>query len=240
MADLLGRGLNSLIIRSGVNALKIPKTSDSRDASEECRQDEMLEGLSNRQCLEIEKAVYQRAGSCEGIAKCIEITDDGILLALYRRGDLESFIEKEQQVDRVQKLKWICTLIKTLHHLHRRRILVFDLGLRNLMIDDNNDLKMIDFGQASVFPLDSDINQVDDDGMTAQVDIFHLGCLLCSISTWTKYQRDLAWEDFIRPPLDDLPLLDHVLFRDIIRRGWTGGLSGMEQLCQEMDAVQIM
>lgn len=184
------------------------------------------------------KKVYRRADGYTGIAKCIDISDRGILLELYDQGNLEEFIECRPEISAMQKRKWIYSLIQTLHHLHSLKFLVSDLALRNILLDGQTKLKMIDFGEAAVFPIDANLDTVNDDGMTAQVDIFQLGCLLYSIAAWTKFERDLAYEGFSRPSLSDMPPLDDVLFANLIRRCWSGQYVNMHHLYQEIKGIR--
>ena len=156
--------------------------------SEEYIADEEYVNEINREMLESEKAVSTRVGRCDGIAECIDISKDGILLALFERGDLESYVESEVEVDRSRKARWILSIIKTILHFHNAKVLVDDMALRNILIADDLSLKMIDFGQCPLFPMDADINAVSDNGLTAQADIFHLGCVIYSIVTWKRYE----------------------------------------------------
>lgn len=103
MNDVLGTGTFSIVIRHGPHALKSPKLLNTASMSEEYRDDEEYINDANCQMLEIEKAVYQRVGRCNGIAECINISKDGILLALYERGDLEKYVEAEPEVDPSRK-----------------------------------------------------------------------------------------------------------------------------------------
>ena len=180
--------------------------------------------------LESEKAVYLRVGRCDGIAECISISEDGIRLALYQRGDLETYINSEAEVDRSRKAGWILSIIKTILHFHRSKVLVDDLELRNILVADDLSLKMIDFGQCPLLPLDADISEANDNGLTAQADIFHLGCVIYSIVIWERYECNLFMRGWVRPLLCDLPNVDHLFCGDVIRKCWSAEYSSMEQL----------
>lgn len=229
----LGTGTNSIVLRSGPHALKIPKVRDTTTVSEAHREDEEYVNEVNREVLESEKAIYLRVGRCDGIAECINISKDGILLALYERGDLESYIEGEIEVDRFRKAGWILSIIQTILHFHNAKVLVDDMALRNILITDDLSLRMIDFGQCALFPMDVDINAVSDNGLTAQADIFHLGCLIYSIITWKRYECDLFIRGWTRPLLSDLPEVDQLFCGDIIQKCWSAEYTCMEQLYRE-------
>ncbi|KAL9123461.1 MAG: hypothetical protein Q9217_007098 [Psora testacea] len=225
----LGTGTNSIILLYGSRALKIPKIRDITTMPEANRDDQEYINYVNCKMLETEKAVYLRVGRCDGIAECINISEDGILLAFYKRGDLENYIKIEAEVDRSRKARWILILIKTLLHFHKSKVLVDDMALRNLLITNDLALKMIDFGQCNIFPMDTDINAVNENGMTAQADIFHLGCLIYSIVKWKIYEYDLFLHGWTRPLLSDLPQTNQLFCGDIIRKCWSAEYSSMDQ-----------
>ncbi|KAL8671373.1 MAG: hypothetical protein Q9168_004121 [Polycauliona sp. 1 TL-2023] len=229
----LGTGSYSIVLRSGPYALKIPKVRPVAAMSGRDREYLECDNEDSRAMLEAEKAVYLRVGRCDGIAECINISHDGILLALYQHGDLQSYVESKPDVDRSRKAQWMLSIIKTLRHFHDAKVLLDDLALRNILVADDLSFKLIDFGQCALFPLDVDINVVNDHGTTAQADIFHLGCLIYSIASWGRYECDLFRCNWVRPPLSDLPELENLFCADIIRNCWSAGYSSMEQLYQQ-------
>ena len=229
----LGTGTNSIVLRCGPHALKIPKVRDTATMSEEYREDEECINTVNCEILELEKAVYLRVGRCAGVAECIKISKDGILLALYERGDLERYIKDEVEVGRSQKAGWILSIIKTILHFHDAKVLVDDMALRNILIADDLSLKLIDFGHCALFPVDTDINAVSDNGLSAQTNIFHLGCIIYSIVAWKRYECDLFLRGWIRPLLNELPEVKQLFCGDIIQKCWSAEYTSMEQLYRD-------
>lgn len=124
-------------------------------------------------------------------------------------------------------------MIETILHFHKARVLVDDMALRNILIADDLSIRMIDFGQCALSPLDADINVVSDHGLTALADIFHLGCIIYSIFTWRKFGRGLFRHDWTRPSLSDLPDVDKLFCCDIIRKCWSAEYISMEHLHRE-------
>ena len=218
------------MLLDGSHALKIPKVYDLTTLPEEHREDQEYVNDGNCLTVELEKAVYLRVGPCDGVAECINVSADGIRLALYKRGDLEAYIKSEAEVDLARKAGWILTIIKTILHFHRSKVLIDDMALRNILVADDLSLKLIDFGQCGLMPVDTDINTASDDGLTAQADIFHLGCLIYSIVKWERYEYNLFTRGWVRPLLLDLPNVDHLFCGDTIRKCWSGEYSSMEQL----------
>lgn len=167
------------------------------------------------------------------------ISLEGILLVCYKKGDLERYITEEKEVDNSVKTTWILSAISTVYHLHHvSRVLVYGIALRNfLLTDDLSTLKMIDFGQASIFPPNTDITTASNDGTTTQVDIFHLGCVIYSIS-WQSYHNDLAHHDWVPPPVEDLPKLDGLgPWGEIIKKCWCCQYRSSKELHDETLAL---
>ena len=156
-----------------------------------------------------------------------------LLLALYERGDLERYVERELEVDRSRKAEWILSMIRTILHFHNAKVLVDDMALRNILVADDLSLKMIDFGQCALFLIDADISAVSDHGLTAQADIFHLGCLIYSIVTWKRYECDLATRGWTPPSLSDLPDIEQLFCGDIIQKCWSAKYTSMKQLYRD-------
>lgn len=239
----LGNGTTGIVLQHGAYALKVPKIRDTSKLSADERASQDYVNNVNRDILEREKVVYQRLGSCDGIVKVIRMSEEGILLECHKR-DLETHIKNEAEPGLACKATWILSIIRTICHIHSSNVLVDDIALRNFLIADDMSLKMIDFGQCSLFPQDIDITTASDNGMTVQADLFHLGCLVYSIMAWRKYECNLFERHFQRPALDDLPVLDHLLFRQAIKKCWTAqyrttnelytGVRGILNACHEL------
>ena len=180
--------------------------------SEEHREDVEYVNEVNREMLESEKIVYLRVGRCDGTAECINISKDGILFALYERGRTRSRLIGLRKRD-----VYSLYLLNTSLYFHNAKVLVDDMALRNTLIADDLSLKMIDFGQYLLFPMDTDINTVSDNGLTAQADIFYLSCVIYSIVTWKRYECDLFMRGWTRPLLSDLPEVGQLFCGNIIK-----------------------
>ena len=53
--------------------------------------------------LKSKKIVYLRIKRCDEIVECINILEDDIRFALYKRGDLKAYIKSEIAVNRSRK-----------------------------------------------------------------------------------------------------------------------------------------
>ncbi|KAL9027443.1 MAG: hypothetical protein Q9196_004028, partial [Gyalolechia fulgens] len=237
MRDMLGMGTFGLVIRHGDHVLKIAKVNQTEGLSEKEAAYEAFDNDGNRESLEREKAVYRRVGTHTGIVQPISLSNEGILMPLYPQGDLEKYMAKHENPDASTRTEWIMSVIQTMCHLHQCKILVDDLALRNLLLTDDRSLKMIDFGNCSILPMDTDLSLANEDGLTVQVDIFYLGCLIYSIAVWEKFEFCLIDTQWQLPPLSDLPQLAHVLLGDVVRNCWTGAYNSMHKLQQDAIAL---
>ena len=229
--DLIGLGQSGIVLRRGEHALKIPKARDpSHLVQEEQREHEYCLNEIACDILQNEIEVYKRVGRHRGIAECVEITQDGILLVYYRRGDAHQYISRNVELNWWKKRDWILSIIETVTHLHKSRVLTSDLALRNLLIADDLSLKMIDFGQCEVLPIESDPATANVDGLTAKVDMFHIGCLIYSVAAWCDFEKESVTTESEFPPLEALPEIDHLPCADIIRKCWTGQYENIEAL----------
>ncbi|KAI9670724.1 MAG: hypothetical protein M1817_003834 [Caeruleum heppii] len=234
----IGTGTNGLVLQEGPYARKIPKIRNTSKFSGEDREDQEYANDINRKILEHEIAVYRRVGQCCGIAQCVDLSNEGILLEYLSRGDLDTYLGEEPEPEHSLKVRWILSVIETVSHFHRSRVLIDDIALRNLLIADDMSIKMIDFGQCSIFPADADISTVDEDGMTAQADIFHLGCVIYSIAAWRKFECNLFDRGYIRPNLQEMPELDDLLCGEMIRKCWTGQYQITEDFIPEVNDLR--
>lgn len=214
----------------GNYALKIPKVVDTSRLPAEQAEDQDYVNDCNRQTLELEKAIYQRLGPCDGIAKVVNISADGILLEYYPDGDLEGYMKKHAEPATQRKASWILSMTRTICHIHRRRVLIDDIALRNFLVAPDQSLKLVDFGESSLLSEDTDMATANDHGITVSADIFHMGCAIYSIAAWTKFEYNLFDHDFHVPTNEDLPYLDNLLCHQAIHKCWTGQYCTSDEL----------
>ncbi|KAH0150153.1 hypothetical protein KCU67_g10780, partial [Aureobasidium melanogenum] len=132
--------------------------------------------------LSSEKEAYRRLQGVSGIANCLDICANGLILEFYTNGDLEDYIRHNSPPPWRQRVNWILQILDALIACHNKRILVFDIALRNFMLDGDLNLKLIDFANSSLLQPDEDTELVDEDGNTAEIGILHVTNVIHSIS----------------------------------------------------------
>jgi len=230
----LGSGTNGLVLQRGEHALKIPKIIDTSQFSDADRASSDYVNQVNREILETEKSVYRRIGHFEGIVRIVSISEHGILFERHKNGDIAAYIKDHTELSIRDKSGWIISIVQAVCHIHRSKVLIDDIALRNFLITDDLLVKMIDFGQSTVFPECTDITMANDNGLTALVDLFHVGCIIYSIAAWKEYKYDLFQHQLQWPGLKDLPDTDQLLYRQVIKKCRTAGYCSADDLCTEV------
>jgi serine/threonine protein kinase len=232
--DLIGSGSDGFVIMHGDNqVLKIPRLFDhsNSNGSIEAHPDNDL----HLEHLEAEKEIYERLRNVPGIAHCIEINSNEILLEYYPQGSLGDYITSHHTSppSMVQRWKWALQATECVARCHERRVLVFDIALRNFLLMEDFDLRMIDFANSALLELEADVSKADVDGGTAKVDIFHLSNVIYSILTWRVFscrcEEESEW-----PSLDQMPDLSGVDCGQVIRDCWLMRYGSVQELALEL------
>ncbi|RDW83613.1 uncharacterized protein DSM5745_03939 [Aspergillus mulundensis] len=219
--------------------------------------DKQLEYMNkeHQMMLAEEIKVFERLGRHEGIIECLKTSQHGIEMPLAEHGDLKSYMEahptQPAAITHAVKMNWTQSLLEACTYIHSRMVLVGDIALRNVLVMGDLRLQLTDFGNALMFPLDEglDINTINDHGLTAQVEIFHVGWIIYSIATWHAHEYDDLdpekpenrtndeqygpwWPDASR-----FPPLDGVFCGEIIAKCWAAGYKSMEEVKGEVDRL---
>jgi serine/threonine protein kinase len=124
---------------------------------------------------------------------------------------------------------WILQATNIIARCHQKRILVFDIALRNFLLADDLSLRLIDFANSAPLPESMGITLADDDGCTARLDLLHLSSIIYSIMTWQKFSvrcdSETEW-----PKLDQMPDLEGLQCGQVIRNCWTRTYSTIQEL----------
>ncbi|KAG9840242.1 hypothetical protein KCU98_g9383, partial [Aureobasidium melanogenum] len=227
---IIAAGIDGYIIRDTASAtvMKVPKLSGTYNLADgSVKPDDDKNMYTND--LSSEKEAYRRLQGVSGIANCLDICANGLVLEFYTHGDLEDYIQHNSPPPWRQRVNWILQILDALIACHNKRILVFDIALRNFMLDSDLNLKLIDFANSSLLQLDEDTALVDEDGYTAEIDILHATNVIYSISRWEKFQTDcMSMDEW--PVADSLPSTSDLPLGDIITKAWSHQFSTLDEL----------
>jgi serine/threonine protein kinase len=252
---VVGRGGTGLIIQRGEFAFKIPllrrevRTVDGKrtigrltpnPGDYDVRQ-MMIKYIKE------EKAIYRRLGECPGILQCYDLDspDHSIQMKLMKNGDLRHYLVKTRP-DQQTQLSWLMDLARTLVHVHHRRVIVCDIRTDNILLDEDFSVKMSDFGESVMMPLDWNLGGVIDLGYSVQIDIGAFGAVMFEIVTGVHCSFDHlqdwkeAGDPYKWPSRDGLPATNHVWLGHIIDRCWTeGSFTSAAELLSLLEQEQV-
>lgn len=236
------------MLRYGEHALKIARVEDVTDLPDDERY--MREHLNeiNAEALHNEIEIYKRLGSHQGILQVFQLSEESIEMAYAKEGSLPEYIKIHNEPTDALKARWVESVVLTVSHVHRCRVTVDDIALRNFLIDDQLNIKLIDFGLSTLQPLDDCVMDI----LASKTDILRVGFIIYSIAAWKIYDYD-DFEDeregrsqvdgpvqgcveyvFQWPQAESLPSVDHCIFGNIINKCWTGEYNDIDQLCDDV------
>lgn len=214
---VIAMGIDGYIIRTGpTTVMKIPKLTETLHPDDSVEADEDNDWTVQKTA--IEEKFYQRLEGIPGIARCLGVSVNGIALEYYGNGDLEDYIRNHPPAPWSRRLDWITQIIETLSQIHARKVLVFDIALRNLLLADDMSVRLIDFANGSLLPEDQEY-LVDELETTDKVDMLHAANVIYSIVQWEKFQLDCVTEAEW-PSLQSLPPVHAIQLGDVISKMW--------------------
>ena len=97
--------------------------------------------------------------SHKNVVKFVEILyspERMIVLELCTKGDLFNFVLKRTIIDETETKKYVYQLLDGVDALHKAGVCHRDIKLENILLDDNDNLKIADFGFSKTFNRDND------------------------------------------------------------------------------------
>lgn len=132
-------------------------------------------------------------------------------------------------------------MARTLAYIHDKRVLIADIASRNFLVDSDLSLKICDFSEASLLPLDTDMETADDNGFTTRIDIGLLGAVIYEVVTGNKCDVDLFKENAPSdgraywPKREFLPCTRDIWLGWIVEGCWNGEFCDARSLLRELD-----
>lgn len=236
--QVLGCGSSAVVLLQGGIAVKTPLrylwSSDSDVAV-------------NLHCVRREQDIYRRLQSdkddrSKGIVSCIEFSAESTQLAYMANGDLRAYLQKHRPPPELQ-LAWFREMARTLCYIHDKRVLVADIATRNFLLDTDLSTKICDFSEASLLPLESNMETVDDNGYTTQIDVGLLGTVMYEVMTGTKCEVDLFEHNSPTdgrahwPERKSLPSTEGLWLDRIVEACWNGEFRSAHSLLRALDSI---
>ncbi len=190
-----------------------------------------------RHIITIERNVYERLGGHKGIIQYLGVADmetGAIKLAYAKQGDLSTYIQCHDMPSQSFRIGWIQLLMETFYHIYCCKVLHQDVKPNNIVVD-NECLKVIDFGNSELLPVDADMEATYADDPLSRVDLLGLGCVMYSIAAWQGFMYDY-FEENRWPVPEELPPTNDILCGDIIKNCWEDKYSTIASLYQDVTA----
>jgi serine/threonine protein kinase len=190
-----------------------------------------------RDLITLERIIYERLGDHKGIIEYLGIADmktGAVRLAYAKQGDLSTYIQSHDMPSQSFRDRWIQLLMETFYHIYCCKVLHQDIKLNNILVD-NDCLKVIDFANGALLPLDADMEATCADDPLSRVDLLCLGCVIYSIATWQAFIYDYFEKDRWPMP-EELPPTSDIPCGDIIKKCWEDKYSTIASLYEDIIA----
>ncbi|CRG92844.1 hypothetical protein PISL3812_09915 [Talaromyces islandicus] len=239
--EVIGYGGSGVVVRRDNLAIKTPLRHPWS-----CEEDVQ----ENTKVLQHEQRVYRRfnlysSDLVDCIVPCSGLCTNAIQLVFMENGDLRAYLEKHKPSRTVQ-LSWFRQMARALEQTHDKYVLVGDLATRNFLLDSELSIKISDFSEASILPLGTSMEEVDDNGFSIQTDIGLLGAVMYEVITGKKCKFDLFPDDLADssratfPQRSSLPSTETLWLGSIIDKCWTpGGFRNAHALSQALKYFDV-
>ncbi|OAL29778.1 hypothetical protein AYO20_09070 [Fonsecaea nubica] len=125
-------------------------------------------------------------------------------------------------------------------YIHSCRVIIGDFRLDNVVYDDQMRIKLLDFSECTLMPLEWDFVGSDDAGFSILTDIAHFGAVMFQIISgkdcafdiyqeWTQVGDPTVW-----PSRETLPRTGGIWLGDIIDKCWSKGFMSASELAQAL------
>ena len=237
-------GRSGFILRiDDLTVIKVPRVWRDPHASVEKAEEYEIVAEDNRDMLENEKRALQRLGHHSGLVTWLNLSEAGIEMSYLSRASLECHLKTSAPHPDIVTL-WILDIADTICYIHLRKVIIGDIALRNILLDHDFCVKLCDFADSTVLPLDADMESAEDNGLSVKTDIFQFGSLVYELRTGRAYEHGLFGRsneanaccdpkpEWPRP--EDLPSVEGITFGNVVRGCWTRTYSSMIDVYQAL------
>ncbi|ETN40082.1 uncharacterized protein HMPREF1541_04357 [Cyphellophora europaea CBS 101466] len=251
---IIGIGGTNIVIEDGIYAIKLPRLSrffdpdgvsvliDQSRAPGEGDHDyhsDLINALDN------EKAIYRRIGPHIGVTPCYNLSSTEPSVQMLRMGQNLQQHLKDNRPDRKKQLAWSTQLAEALAHIHSRGVIVADVNPSNIVLDDDSNVRFIDFSESTLMALDWDLKSPDEHGYSILSDIGQLGAVIFLIVTgrpckFTLEDAQDSCEPVTWPQRNSLPETANVWLGALIEKCWTKGFRTTGALAAALRHVEVV
>ncbi|KAM5476276.1 hypothetical protein MauCBS54593_000961 [Microsporum audouinii] len=207
-------------------------------------------GEENAEELRVERKILERLGDHPRIVKLLYTYKDLIVLERLRyplRFRIWELREDGRTASQEDVLKWSAQAAEGMQYLHENGIFQVDVGLHNLLVDWDDNVKYCDFSGSSiggsrptvvVSPTAQHPKAIIG-SPTTQTELFALGSAIFEISTTFKaYEGVMEDELQARYARNEYPDTSQLLLGSVIQKCWRGSYSNAGEAAAEIRGIQ--
>jgi serine/threonine protein kinase len=203
--------------------------------------------------LERELSIYlkiERDGGSDYIVRFYKVWESGLVLERHARTLRQILVTLEEGARSLFALQWVQESCRAVNYLHQKEIWHGDLGCQNIMLDQENHLKLCDFAGSKFrngdtwedawisYEVRSQHPEYRGKQPTIETEIFALGSIIFEI--WTSRPPYSSETDpTVRQKFvdKDFPLfmIDDAKIRGIVKRCWMGAYNSVAEICTEVE-----
>ncbi|KJX96015.1 hypothetical protein TI39_contig846g00001 [Zymoseptoria brevis] len=235
-SKVIGNGADGFVIRYDYedHVLKIPNLLGHLHPSGDI--EAHVDNELYYDSLENEKQVYKRLQNVAGVAECLECSKNGIRLRYYPNGSLHELISRYGPPSMCWRWRWALQATEVIARCHERGVLVLDIALRNFLLTEDFNLRIVDFANSWLISPEEDITKVNVHGGTASLDMLYLSTVIFSILTWQDYSTDCS-DESNWPSSDTMPDLTGLTFGPVIQKCWLKEYTCIQDFARELQCA---
>jgi serine/threonine protein kinase len=174
-----------------------------------------------------EISIYEKLGQHPGILKYFGPKGSGLLLEYHQRGCLRGVL---QSGAKVPFIKWAKQIAEAVDYMHRKGIVHCDLNARNILITDESDAVLADFGNCSIdgqqelgicYDVSCSRPGQDESHYASIDDIFALGSIIYELCTGIEPYNEKTEEEIAQLyKKGEFLNTSHLEMENIINKCW--------------------
>jgi serine/threonine protein kinase len=197
-----------------------------------------------------EAEIYKRLGSNQGIVRFIEVRGKHLVLELLQcslASRLDALSKEGQRPSRKQVLQWAKQITLAFKHIHSRDVKQVDIHPRNVLLDFDDNAKLVDFAGSSLDdsePLAFPSPRFTKQSVAVpsiQAEIFAIGSLFYQLETTRPPYHEEESESKVSKLFDSdiFPETSSLLLRNVIDRCWNLRYSQASDILLDLDGLGL-
>ncbi|KAJ8103167.1 kinase-like domain-containing protein [Lipomyces tetrasporus] len=232
--EIVGSGATGLVgMTSERTVLKFPRPH------EKCREDVLLE-----------RKIYRVLGKHDRVVTRYWDSEDGICLEYMHHGSLRDYMLRDNVfISEEIKFRWIVQATEAVEFIHSRLVVHADISPRNFLLDRDLNLKICDFGGASLEGMPASAietpryrlplrNRSLGQPASIKSDIFALGSVIYEVETGSPPFSDLSSEDVQENYMAGVfPDTSGLVCGNIVKSCWQCRFQGCGEMLQALRLI---